>query len=138
MLELVFYADYTYTIRVFTYCISSMIVIIMTDTFLISCAGNALGGTLRPSYLLQTGVWKNLAVRDISIAPSDAMTVSSSLSSRKFIRRPLQGLSGAVQYSVNRLHNKDNSNVLKTKKSGKSLLHLHKKSFFSFCQRNIW
>ena len=96
MLELVFYADYTYTIQVHIL----HFFIIMTDTFLISCAGNALGGTLRPSYLLQTGVWKNLAVRDISIAPSDAMTVSSSLSSRKFIRRPLQELSGAVQYDV--------------------------------------
>jgi len=41
-------------------------------------------------------------------------TSSSSLSSWK-LRRPLQGLSGAVQYNVSTLHK--NTNMLKTKKT---------------------
>ena len=46
-----------------------------------------------------------------------ASALSSSSSSWKLIRHPLQGLSGTVQYNVSQLQTKTNSNMLKTSKS---------------------
>ena len=41
----------------------------------------------------------------------------------KIIRHPIQGLSGAVQYNVNQLNKKTNSNMLKSNKT-MAVLHI--------------